>query len=461
VAAAAAVAGCGGGSSDDSGSAESVGKITGPAASEVAPWAASGKAPKTTITVCFFGGPELATMRELGTQFLPYTKNKISLNYVEFPSAQFLEGTLTQLRSKSSKCDLVDDSSSTRSLVEPYLEPLEPFMKQPGLFNAEAYDLNDFPKSILDLAKTTGKGLMSLPLATDAQLLYYRKDLMKKWGIDVPVPPKAWTWDQLYDAVRTIQSKLKAEGNTKMWPIAISGIKTLEGGIFSLLGMWSTGGDPFASKDPNFRDPKVLAGLKRWTGLSTDLKATSPGTPNYAYSELLTALQQEKTAMAVEWNAAAGTLEDPKQAPKTAGKLGYALFPYEASAGADQPRIFPTTHTLGINKASKHKKEAFSFAVWYTSKEMARKYVGDSSGSSGRNSVLTDPEIVKKRPELSTLGYSLQISHGLPNLPSLADLLGNVVSPQVNAVFVGSKSAEDAIAGMQTGSENMLKKSGR
>src|SRR4051794_1376237 len=118
--------------------------ITGAAASSVTPWAASGQAPDTTLTICLFAGPELDSLRKLSPQFTTLSQGKIKFSFVPIPTSQSNQGTLTQLRSGSSSCDLVDQSSTNAGLINQYLEPLDPYMKQPSLFNAAVYDLKDF-----------------------------------------------------------------------------------------------------------------------------------------------------------------------------------------------------------------------------------------------------------------------------------------------------------------------------
>jgi ABC-type glycerol-3-phosphate transport system substrate-binding protein len=437
-----------------------VGAITGPAASEVAPWAASGQAPQTTITICMFAGPELESVRKLSPQFTKFTQGKIDVKFVAIPTNSSNQGTLQQLRSKSSTCDIVDQSTTNAGIINQYLEPLQPYMNQASLFNPAAYNLEDFPAGLRALASTKD-GLVSLPYGSDTPLLMYRKDLMQKWGITVPAPPEAWSWDDLYAAVRTIQAKLatKSAGDPS-YPIAVGGASSVSGAIFALQAMWSTGGDPLNAngKETNFTDPKAVEGLQKSVGLHTDLNVTSPGTASYDYAELQTALMQGRTAMAIEWNAAASDLDNPAKSAKTAGKMGYAMLPYTGDAKA--PRSFLSTHTLALNKAGVNKNAAFSYVVWYTSKEVARQYVTSGAGSSGRTSLLTDAAFAKSQPQLSALNYSLELAHSLPEGPYLPSMLTDVIGPNSNAAYSGTKPVPQAMQGMQTAAESLIKKAG-
>jgi ABC-type glycerol-3-phosphate transport system substrate-binding protein len=444
---------------DSGGSSGKVGAITGAAASSVVPWAASGQAPDSTVTVCYFSGPEFDAIQHYSTEFTQLTGGKIKIKMVSIPINQALPATINQIRT-SSTCDLVDAGGQQAADINPYLVPLKSMMDDPGLFNTSVYNLNDFPQGVQAVASQPGKGLMSFTFGADVQMLYYRKDLLDKWGIKVPVAPQAWTWDEMESALRTIQSKIQQE-KLAMSPISISGTQDAGAAMFSLGAMWGFGADPFKGDKPTFTDPKALDGLTHWTGLLTQLKVASPGSPTYAYNELLAALQQGKTAMAVEWNAAAATLDDPKLSPKSAGKLGYALLPYATGMPANTPRVFPTTHTLGISANSKVQREAFEFAAWYTSPDVAKRMVSEGRGSSGRVSALTDPAVVAKQRALGNVGESVKLYHVIPNIPSFGDLLLNVMGPAVNGAFTGQASPQQALQNMQSGSENLLKKAGK
>ncbi|MBN8632829.1 MAG: extracellular solute-binding protein, partial [Rhodobacterales bacterium] len=67
-----------------------------------------------------------------------------------------------------------------------------------------------FP-SIIQSQTVNGK-LVALPIFTDAPALYYRKDLLEKYG---KTPPK--TWAELAETAQIIQDGERAEGKADMW----------------------------------------------------------------------------------------------------------------------------------------------------------------------------------------------------------------------------------------------------
>ena len=130
------IAGCGS-SSKPAADSNTIGPITGSAASSVVPWAASGQAADTTVTVCFFSGPEFDTIQKHAPDFTALTGGKIKVKMVSIPIAQALPVTINQL-STSSDCDLVDGASEHATDLNPYLLPLTSMMADPALLKAHA-----------------------------------------------------------------------------------------------------------------------------------------------------------------------------------------------------------------------------------------------------------------------------------------------------------------------------------
>jgi len=61
-------------------------------------------------------------------------------------------------------------------------------------------------------SQTVGGKLVAMPFFTDAPALYYRKDLLEKYGVEVPK-----TWDELTAAAQKIQDGERAAGSNDLW----------------------------------------------------------------------------------------------------------------------------------------------------------------------------------------------------------------------------------------------------
>ncbi|WP_297104372.1 ABC transporter substrate-binding protein [uncultured Devosia sp.] len=73
-----------------------------------------------------------------------------------------------------------------------------------------------FP-SIIESQTVDGK-LVALPAFTDAPALYYRKDLLEKYGKEVPT-----TWSELEATAKEIMDAERAAGNSEMWGFVFQG----------------------------------------------------------------------------------------------------------------------------------------------------------------------------------------------------------------------------------------------
>ncbi|TIP35077.1 MAG: extracellular solute-binding protein, partial [Mesorhizobium sp.] len=73
-----------------------------------------------------------------------------------------------------------------------------------------------FP-SIIQSQTVNGR-LVALPIFTDAPALYYRKDLLDKYGAQVPT-----TWQQLQDTAKLVMDRERAAGNKDLWGYVFQG----------------------------------------------------------------------------------------------------------------------------------------------------------------------------------------------------------------------------------------------
>ena len=85
------------------------------------------------------------------------------------------------------------------------------------LSEAAADVIDEHFPSIIESQTVDGK-LVALPAFTDAPALYYRKDLLEKYGKEVPT-----TWAELEATAKEIMDAERAEGNQDMWGFVFQG----------------------------------------------------------------------------------------------------------------------------------------------------------------------------------------------------------------------------------------------
>ena len=138
---------------------------------------------------------------------------------------------LTEFEAESGiQVELVAGAQSTTDRLQEYLVLLGNEVSEfdvymidviwPGIVADHMVDLNEYLPGVADQHfpaivenNTVGGRLVGMPYYTDAGLLYYRTDLLEKYGFDGP--PQ--TWDELEEMAQTIQDGERAEGNADFW----------------------------------------------------------------------------------------------------------------------------------------------------------------------------------------------------------------------------------------------------
>src|SRR5207245_1165698 len=120
---------------------------------------ARGELPEQTLVVAMFSGPEADVHKRLAPRFQEYTKGKVKIVVDDIGRSPVSdEKWLTTLMSKSDAWDLIWEFSPRLGASGPagFHASLKTFMSDPQLFNAKAYDLEDFPTAVRDLFSYQG-----------------------------------------------------------------------------------------------------------------------------------------------------------------------------------------------------------------------------------------------------------------------------------------------------------------
>jgi trehalose/maltose transport system substrate-binding protein len=269
----------------------------------------------------------------------------------------------------------------------------------PGAFGANLADLTpklgeaakQHVESIVKNNTIDGK-IIAIPWFTDFGMLYYRTDLLKKYGFDKP--PE--TWDELEQMAKKIQDGEKA-ANANFTGFVWQG-KSYEGltcnaleWIFSHGGGMIIEDGKITVKNPQVE--KALGRAKGWVG------GISPaGVTGYEEEDARNAFQGGNAAFMRNWPYAyaAGNAD---QSP-IKGKFDVAPLPHEpgqksgGTVGGWQ---------LGVSKYSKNQDAAIEFVRYMASPE-AQKFRAIIGGFIPTiPSVQSDPEVVKAMPFLGRL----------------------------------------------------------
>lgn len=440
-----------------SGATQPSGNIPG---ASVVPKAASGKLAQQEITVGIWASPHAEAVKRLSPLFTELTGKKVTVR-VETPASEAANAKkLAMWQARGDDWDVVHDANNTFLLSGPagFFEPLDPHMKDSELLNAEAFNVNDWPKALLDSYSYKGQ-LHILPFESSTYMTFARKDLLAEHGVKDLPPIDGWTWDKMIEVGLTVQESINSKGIKDLWAIAHI-FRAGNAGTMWQQTVYSYGHVPWKEDlTPNFNAEPAVEATQMLYDLIHKHKIVSQGVLGYQYQEMLEVVNNGRAVLPLQWNASAETNEIPEKS-QSAGKLVYANFPYHTSVDPKTPRVRPGAHGLGVNPHSKKKDAALEFIFWYHSPEVARDYVVNGGGVSGRKSLLTDPKIVEKRPWFPAMFRGYETYFPFPQTPFYQYIMDEFVSKALHEAWAGQVTIKQALDKAQEQAVAYLKEKG-
>jgi multiple sugar transport system substrate-binding protein len=331
-------------------------------------------------------------------------------------------------------------------------------MKDKELFDAEAYNNDDFPKALRDVFSYEGEQMLMVQEAS-GMLFNYRKDLLQKYGVPEP-PIEGYEWNELLGHLKTLQDGLQKDGKTDVFPLLLGAKKGGHSNLQMIHPGWAKGGQIFDGVKPTFDDPAMVESAEMVLDMIYGKKYVTEGSIGYEYPDVLTGFQQGKAVMAFQWNAAAPTFLDASKSPETAGKLGFSMLPYFKEKGSKINRFHPSPHGVGVSAYSKNQKEAFAYCAWFTSQEIARDYVTNGGGSSGRGSLLTDKTVLEKNPQMAALNEVLKLQHPYPPLEQYNYVYNTILAAHTSAIWSNQEKPKEGLTKAKEEAIQYLKEQG-
>ncbi|MBI3185042.1 MAG: extracellular solute-binding protein [Myxococcales bacterium] len=377
-------------------------------------WAAAALgAPEVTLTLVVPQGPEAGAHLRLSPLYEAETRGRVHVEVRVLPRAEHADRTGDLLARGSGEVDVLSFSCSSfddwRS--RGFLEPLDASMNEPSLFDAEEFDLEDFLPAISAQLRHRNTRY-GFPQEVSGHLLFYRKDLLRAHGV-APPPPRGWSWSELREAAQKLRDGMGGAGREEKWAIGFPGADRQSTTSLVLHNAWARGARVMEDEALVASD-EVIDSLEDYTALVRE-KLAPPETASWQDEQAREALGRGRVAMALQPVSAAAELLDPQRSPVTAGQLGFSVFPWQESKGPDQLRLFSQCLALGVSRFSEHKREAFSYVTWFTSRRIARDYVMRGGGASGRRSLLGDARVIAANPAYKALGDGARLLRTPPS----------------------------------------------
>ncbi|MFD6352694.1 ABC transporter substrate-binding protein [Nocardia tengchongensis] len=281
------------------------------------------------------------------------------------------------------------------------------------------------------VASATYNGtLYAAPRNTNGGLLFYRKDL-------TPEPPKTWA------EMISMCPKAKEAGigcyAGQLAPYEGLTVNTAE--VINAFGGSFVGAD---GKTPTVNSPQAKAGLTTLVDAYKNGDIPKEGI-SFKEPESQNAFVTGKLMFMRGWPSSYG--DAGSDASSVKDKFGVAPLPGKDGVGAS---------TLGgynaaISAFSKNKATALDFLRFLISED-AQHIVASGALPSVRASVYDDPALIAKMPYLPALKESIASAVPRPVTP-FYPAVSKAIQDNAYAALTGSKSVDDAIAGMQKGIE--------
>jgi trehalose/maltose transport system substrate-binding protein len=233
--------------------------------------------------------------------------------------------------------------------------------------------------------------LVALPYRTDMGVLFYRTDLLHKYGYRGPPS----TWSELEEMARTILAKERARGNTRLWGFVWPG--AADEGLTCVALEWQASEGGGVIVEPNgvvsVNNPRAVFALSRaasWVG------TISPaGIVAYQAWDAQSAWLSGNAVFMRDWPSR--YVSGQAEGSLVRDKFGVAPLPGGSAGRAHALGGFG----LGVSRYSRHQPEAEALVRYLCSRDAQRSRSLVTSTLPTIPDLYDDPELLKANPVLS------------------------------------------------------------
>jgi multiple sugar transport system substrate-binding protein len=295
-------------------------------------------------------------------------------------------------------------------------------------------DLGKLIPATLETAKYRDK-LYAVPVTSDGGLLYYRKDLLDKAGVQ---PPK--TWAEMVAACQKVQPLPEAKGMgcyagqfEKYEGLTVNFSEAID----------SAGGKVIdESGKPVVDSPEAVKGLENLVnGFKSGVIPAAAIT--YKEEEGRRAFQEGKLLFHRNWPYVYAKAAEPGS--KIIGKYAVAPLP-----GLNGPGVSTLGgHNYAISAFAKNKATAVDFINFMSSEARQRANVEKTSQAPTWASLYDDPALQKQFPYLTPLKASIETARSRPKVVRYGDVTTAIQEAAYDAL-TNKKPPQQALTDLQT-----------
>lgn len=379
------------------------------------------------VTLNFYSHPDKnGALRESIAAF--ETDNpKIHINLIELPdnTNEKFEIIREKLALKDGSVDIVDSDVTWPAIFvnSGWIEPLDKY------FSKE--ELGEHFESSIEAAKIDGK-LYGIPYRYDSGLIFYRKDLLDKYGFKQPE-----SFDQLLAISKTITAnEPDLYGYAGSW-------KNFEGLTCNYIEMlWASGGDIAIDAKGNiaFDQKQGYNALKTMTDLIYKYKLTPLEATNYSSGDVRKLFSEGKLLFMRDWPAGWAVVNATDSAVKSVvGAMPISKLHEQSSS----PGVYGGWQYM-LSKDGKHKSASVKFIKFMTSDNEQKRSFANYSYLPSKHQLYFDKDILDKIPFALELGTYFNQAKPRPRVHNY-EKLTIILQTEIHKALVGDQSPEESI----------------
>lgn len=351
-------------------------------------------------------------------------------------ASQRLQQELALFRRKSNAVDVLEIDTIWPAILSDYLIDLK------GALSSEVPD--EIPETIE--SATVSARLVAAPFLVEYGMLYYRTDLLKKYGFSHP--PR--TWDELEAQSVRIEKGERRQGRSDFWGYVWQGADYEGLTCNALEWQRSQGGGNMLEADHtvNVDNPaaiRAFARAARWVGT-----ISPPGTVAYLEEDSRNIWQSGRAAFLRNWSY---VYRLALKSPNVKGRFAVGPMP----AGVNRSSSALGGWYLGVSKNTKQRSEAIAFVRYMTSKEVQRERAIGGAFLPTFKSLYTDAAVLSANPFFRSISELPNRVFRRPAALTGAqyDRVSRIYSHGVHMILTARTSASEGAATMQTELEGL------
>ena len=364
-------------------------------------------------------------------------RSGVETEVVTMPTPQIREKIMMDFVAGTGRYDVINMSNTIFNTdVIRYIENLDGYIQK---YPYE--DFKDIFPALVDAFRYPVKtgSIYGIPFRTGTTLMFYRKDLFKKYNIGIPK-----NWEEFKAAVHKLTLDTDGDGKIDIYGYGIKCGDTHTTSEDFVRYLFAFGGNILSDdlKSARINEPQGIA-VAELLKYFVDNKLVHPDFSTWIRDDLIVAQQQGKVAISMQFSPYYGMITNPKLSP-FADQID--AFPVPTAPGVKEGTTYNPTWALTIDSKSKSKRASWELIKFLTSKENQLTFALKHANGPVSMSVFENPEYQKFLGPNIAKAWKIGLSAGLttpphPDYSQMEETWGQAII----SILLGQKTPKEAL----------------